>query len=400
MTGLIASIVEAWGELRVNKGRVLLSLIGVAFSVFALTGVLGAGGMLKSSLEQSVERSSGRDTVLSISSRGYGEDAESDEVSAVVLEQLDAMGIDQRSRRYSLSGRIQTPQGVISSDVQAVDPSFATMFRIEPEQGRWLAASDARRLAPAVVINASLYESLGRPAVGTSTMTLYGDSGTEGATEALIIGVLPSDGADWPLAYVSAGALDELAFAGDVSRSTPEFLVWVDPWSADDISARLSQSLDDTPVGGFEVWEQSISLDDLGFNALTYAIVGVAVVVLLLGALGLVNISLVTVRYRVREIGIRRSYGATGLRIFVGVLMESVVATVVAGVVGVSAAVALMKSPFVTGWFREQGLVELPPFPLQAVLIGLAAATAVGILAGALPALIATRIKVIDAIRS
>ena len=91
-----------------------------------------------------------------------------------------------------------------------------------------------------------------------------------------------------------------------------------------------------------------MSADDLGFEALAWAVIGVALVILLLGALGLVNISLVTVRFRVREIGIRRSYGATGGRIFVGVLMESVVATVLAGAVGVTAAVALVKAPFVT----------------------------------------------------
>ena len=108
----------------------------------------------------------------------------------------------------------------------------------------------------------------------------------------------------------------------------------------------------------------------------------------------------VNVRYRVREIGIRRSYGATGGRIFVGVLMESVVATVIAGAVGVAAAVALVKAPFVSDLFARAGLVDLPPFPVGAVITGLAAATAVGVLAGALPALIATRIRVIDAIRS
>ena len=136
------------------------------------------------------------------------------------------------------------------------------------------------------------------------------------------------------------------------------------------------------------------------FRYVRYALMGVAAVILVLGAMGLVNIALVTIRYRVREIGIRRSYGATGLRIFIGVLMESVVATVIAGIVGVTAAVALVKAPFVTEWFHSIGLVDVPPFPTTAVITGLTAATAVGILAGALPAIIATRIKVIDAIRS
>jgi putative ABC transport system permease protein len=80
--------------------------------------------------------------------------------------------------------------------------------------------------------------------------------------------------------------------------------------------------------------------------------------------------------------------------------MESVVATVLAGVIGVGIAVALVKAPFVEEQFRQIGLVDLPAFPVSAVLIGLGSATLVGILAGALPALIATRIKVIDAIRT
>ena len=52
--------------------------------------------------------------------------------------------------------------------------------------------------------------------------------------------------------------------------------------------------------------------------------------ILLLGALGLVNIAMVTVRGRIREIGVRRSFGATAARVFVAVMLESVVATVVA----------------------------------------------------------------------
>lgn len=64
-----------------------------------------------------------------------------------------------------------------------------------------------------------------------------------------------------------------------------------------------------------------------------------------------------------QEIGIRRSFGATAGRVFVAVMMESVVATVAAGV------------------------------------LGLAAATFVGALAGLTPALVAVRVKVIDAIR-
>ena len=113
---------------------------------------------------------------------------------------------------------------------------------------------------------------------------------------------------------------------------------------------------------------------------------------------GLLNISLVTVKHRIREIGIRRSFGATAGRVFFSVMMESVVATVVAGIVGVMIAIAVVKNQLFETYVL-QGIEDVPPFPVEAALVGLAAATVVGALAGILPAVIAVRVKPIDAIR-
>ncbi|NEC92874.1 ABC transporter permease, partial [Streptomyces sp. SID12501] len=132
--------------------------------------------------------------------------------------------------------------------------------------------------------------------------------------------------------------------------------------------------------------------------AARWVALGVGGVALLLGGLGLVNIALVTVRHRIREIGIRRSFGATSGRIFFGVLMESVVATLVAGLVGIVLAVAIIKNVPVDVLFGG-GIQDRPPFPVSAALIGLACATGVGALAGLIPATVAMRVKVIDAIR-
>lgn len=420
MTGFLASIVEAYGELRVHKGRILLSLIGVAFSVFALTVVMGGGGMLGGALQQSREKSSGRDTLLSIQplggldysidgagnvveqSSGSAKEVTPAEQDAIVLEQLDRLGITQRSRQAYVSTRIQTPQGVVSTELTGVDPAYGTMYRVQIAEGRWLTDSDHRRLAPALVVNQPLYEQLGRPDLGTETVTLYGQSGTSEKELATVVGVMVADpSTDWaPQAYLAVGGLATVPGAGPEAASVSQYLAWVPPEQGEEVRRHLAQRLTSTAAGSFEVFPTSFGMEQMQvFSMFGYAIAGVAVVILLLGAMGLVNISLVTVRYRVREIGIRRSYGATGGRIFVGVLMESVVATVIAGAVGVAAAVALMKAPFVTDVFARAGLMDLPPFPVGAVITGLAAATAVGLLAGALPALIATRIRVSDAIR-
>ena len=401
MTGLIASIVEAYGELRVNKGRILLSLIGVAFSVFALTTVMGGGGMLTSALTQTTEKWAGRDTTLTIYPAGSAAEVTPEEQDAVVLEQIERLGIDQRTRRIYDSLRVQTPQGVKSAQLTGVDPAYGNIYRTTVADGRWLADSDARRLAPALVVNAPMYEQLGRPDLGTESVTIYGPTGATDSDQAIVVGVLPASAeTDWGLqAFVAAGSMGALPGRTE-APVVSDYILWVPPEQADEIRERLGASLRSTSAGSFEVQPSSMSAEELGFQVLAYAVIGVALVILLLGALGLVNISLVTVRFRVREIGIRRSYGATGGRIFVGVLMESVVATVLAGAVGVTGAIALVKAPFVSRYFAGIGLVELPPFPVEAVVVGLGAATLVGVLAGALPALIATRIKVIDAIRS
>ncbi|MEK8225494.1 FtsX-like permease family protein [Oerskovia sp. M15] len=133
-------------------------------------------------------------------------------------------------------------------------------------------------------------------------------------------------------------------------------------------------------------------------SATKWVILGVSAIALLLGGLGLVNIALVTVRYRIREIGIRRSFGASSGRVFFSVLMESVVATVVAGVVGVSLAIVILHNiPLDT--LMGSTVQDRPAFPASAAVTGMIAAVSVGALAGLIPALVAVRVKVIDAIR-
>jgi len=125
---------------------------------------------------------------------------------------------------------------------------------------------------------------------------------------------------------------------------------------------------------------------------------GIAALILALGALSLINIQLVAMRQRVREIGVRRAFGATSGRVFVSVLLESLVATTVAGIVGIAIVVAVLRSDWVVP-AMFYGMQDVPPFPMRAAITGLVASVVVGAVAGFIPALVALRVKVIDAIR-
>jgi putative ABC transport system permease protein len=181
-----------------------------------------------------------------------------------------------------------------------------------------------------------------------------------------------------------------------------QYEMWVPPEVSQALADRMKGDLQAALGEGIQVdvsRQDYAQWDEDPFLVTKLVVGGIAVLVLLLGALGLVNIALVTVRQRVREIGIRRSFGATAGRVFFAVMMESVVATVAAGAIGVVAAILIVQS----SWMRDligQGMItDFPPFPVDAAILGLIAASAVGALAGLLPAVVAVRVKVIDAIR-
>lgn len=401
-TGFVGSVVEAWAELRIHRTRVLLSLIGVAVAVAALTGIVALGAIAQQSQIETLERQTGRPATLLISSYNpmTGETPDTAVIDAAFVATMDRYRIEWRSRNSFTSMMVQFPDGVRDVQTQVVDRQFGVMHRLEVEHGEWFTAYDAERLAPAVIVNEYFWELLGSPALATHPTIVL--PGTE-PTTAVITAVTPSGPfEEWPTMFLLTEAWDRIASPELKAQTTPNYEAWVPLDLADELTTRIQRDISgalgtdwqtDVTRNDYLAWSEE---DPLLF--LKILVTGVAVLILLLGALGLVNISLVTVRHRIREIGIRRSFGATAGRVFFAVMMESVVATVVAGVVGVAIAVLVVKNPTVSE-FVAQGVDDVPPFPIEAAFIGLGSSVVVGALAGLLPALVAVRVKVIDAIR-
>ena len=281
-----------------------------------------------------------------------------------------------------------------------VDPAFGTIHRVAMDAGRWFVPGDAELLAPAIVISYPLWERIGSPSLITHPTLRIGGA-WDGTYQ--VIGVTPKQG-EWDeelridmLFDDYAAPLDELP-----AQLSMQHEVWMTTAQATEIGPHLAQDLRAGLADGFEV---NVQRTDFGaqmsgdpmliFTLITGAIAGI---VLLLGGLSLVNIQLVAMRQRIREIGVRRSFGATGGRIFFAVMLESVVATLVAGVVGIIIVVVVMQQEWVVRGLAP-GISDVPPFPFSAALTGLIAAVAVGAIAGLIPALVAVRIKPIDAIR-
>lgn len=393
MTGWVGSLLEAWDEVRVHRARVVLSLVGVVLAVFAMTVVTAAGFLLRQIVQEQAERSMGRDTTVSVSAyplqdpSGAGGPAGD---TAVLYESVVARyGIEYSSQvRYGqvvvdeLSG-----QGV---QVVAVEPDWAVIHRVATDTGRWLADGDDERLVPAVVANGQLVEVL-----GTRGRTPPYLASAPGADQTfLVVGTVQRD--EWGPTMWTGLASGEAFGAGPANGSSLE--LWVPPHETD----RLMQEVPALArADGLqaEVFPASDPTIGTVLTVIQLIILALSLFALFLGSLGVLNVGVVTVRQRVREIGVRRALGASSGRIFAAVMLESVVATALAGLVGIAVAVAVVSNAPLDLLPAEMAIADDPPFPWQAAVQAFVAATAVGALAGLVPAVMAVRVKVIDAIR-
>lgn len=402
---LVGSTAEAWAEFRTHKARVLMSLIGVALAVLALTGVAGVGAIAQQAVTESLERNQGRPAMLRVSPpfdpSATGGRLYSGDFRALVAAEAKRYGI----RFWSTSGygslSVATAAGVTQLQLQTVDPAYGAMFRQRLVEGAWFRETDATRLAPAVIIDSAYWKQLGSPPLASHpSLRIVAPS----PVTAIIVGVTPGGYPDQPSGIMLYDAYLALVPPGSADMGGTTYQLWVPPRNAAGLSARIQSDLGKAVGDAFRV---EVSRADYQAVAgpdplllLRGAVGGAAGLILLLATLGLLNIALVTVRTRIREIGIRRSFGATAGRVFFGVMMESVVATLAAGVVGVVLAILALKNPWVTDWLRQNARVQdVPGFPFEAALFGLAVAAGVGALAGLLPAIVAVRVKPIDAIR-
>jgi len=157
---------------------------------------------------------------------------------------------------------------------------------------------------------------------------------------------------------------------------------------------------DDRAIGNFDLYEQFSKVNGL-FIALRFVAYFVGILVLLSGIIGISNIMLIVVKERTKEIGVRRALGATPWNIRGQILMESIVLTIISGMLGIAFATLVIYGA--NQVLEANGPVDMfanPSVNLTVVLIALTILVVSGLLAGLIPAQNAIKIKPVDALRT
>jgi len=401
------SIIEALESLSANKLRSGLTIIGIVIGVAAVIAVISIGQGAQSSITGSIE---GIGTNLVFVFRNNSRDI----INPKPLTLSDAQQIGDPLLAPDVGGVAPVIQGTVTATAGR-ETTDTTLFGITPDY--------------ATVRNASVSEGefisqeniLGRASValiGTQTAdTLLGrHEGVTGETIRInnqpfrIIGVLTSKGGSGfgnqddqimvPLTTAQSrllsrpvqGQIDQIS----VSAVSPSAV----PLVVDQIS-QILRSRHRTAIGAddFRVLTQQDILSTVQSvtGVLTIFLGGIAAISLLVGGIGIMNIMLVSVTERTREIGLRKALGARRIDILVQFLTESALLSLFGGLIGTGLGVVI--SEIVSRVAKANNAQINPTIGLKTVLLATLFSAAVGLFFGAYPANRAASLEPVEALR-
>ncbi|AKB59716.1 ABC transporter permease [Methanosarcina barkeri] len=318
-------------------------------------------------------------------------------------------GISGVSPRKSMSGDLTYLSETKNVNIAGINKDFQEIQGLQMEEGTFLTDKDS---AAAVlgydiandkfsknISHRSTVEIAFRQENGTVVKKSFKVKGILKNSEPTVV----SEDSDYDLTvFIPVSTMNEIIGEKDYGA----FLAMAESPAkvrdiSDDVDGRLARNfgvperdIDNEDLKPYYVFNQEEVLEQTGKigDALSSFLLVLALIALFVGSIGIMNIMLVTVTERTREIGIMKSVGYSNSNILSLFLLESVMVSSFGGIVG-----TLIGG---LGAYALEIALKLPPvFPLTLIEIGIAVSVLVGITAGLYPARKASRMNPVDALR-
>ena len=386
-----------------NKTRSLLTMLGIIIGVGALIAMLAVGTGAQKAIQKSM--SSLGTNLLAVMPGMFrgpgGASMGAGAVTRLTMEDARAISqIDNITRTDSnVSGSAQVVYGAKNTrtSVSGVGAVYASMRNSQPYYGRFFSDAEGARLAKVALVGNTVVKELfpGENPVG-KTIKINRKNFT-------VIGVLPLKGAQGPRDQDDVVVIPLQTAMKIVLGKNYVDSVWLevsDYTKMDEVQARVKALMrkrhnvpahkdDDVMLMNMAELQTMLTGTIKTFSTLLGMIAGISLIV---GGIGIMNIMLVSVSERTKEIGLRKAIGATSRAVLLQFLIEAVIVSVVGGVLGIviGAGSSLLLSRL-SGW-----AVYISPFSV-ALAFGFSAG--VGIVFGFWPARKASLLSPIEALR-
>ena len=376
-----------------SKTRTLLTMLGIIIGVAAVIVIVGLGNGLEGYVSDSFSSMGTNTLTVMVLSRGSTRTMEVEDVYGIVAE--NSQYLDLCSPTASLSGSVKVGADTTSSSVTGVSEDYFSIQGYEVSRGRGLQYSDIATRTKVCVVGAYLDQAyFGGNAVG-QTLRVGGQSLT-------IVGVLEQQADE-----LEEGGADDCLFlpystASRISERVSSYVVTVPD---EDLLSESKAALEDALYDFFEsddfytVTSMSEMLETMTrmINLLVLVLAGIAAISLVVGGIGIMNIMLVSVTERTREIGIRKSLGAKERYIMQQFVIEAACTSALGGIIGILIGYGLSAAATrVVTSLMEATLTVSPSAGAVALAFGIS--VGIGILFGYLPAKKAAALNPIDAL--
>ena len=401
---LFTLFTEALISLNKNKARTALSMLGIVIGVAAVIALVAMAQATKSRVENEISKLG--DDWMSVSYHGIprnGVQRDAQETkpnqtlmeARAIMEQCPAVRAATQTNR--VASQVRSSYSNYNSQITGALPCLLDIRRWTVDAGRLLEEADEAALEPVCVIGQTVRNEL------FGSVNPVGEFVTVNGARFQIVGLLSpkgqGDGHDLDDTIIMPYSVFQRKVAG-AERSANMLVAakyGVSPKVAEDQIRRLLRQLhglrdDDPDDFRIRALNESAAVKEESSNSFTWLLGMIAGISLVVGGIGIMNIMLVSVTERTREIGLRMAIGADGVDIMLQFLIEAVMLCSVGGLIGMFA-----------GWGASYLLTAWKEYPTEVsywiASVALGCAFITGVFFGFYPAWRASRLNPIEALR-